>query len=126
MAKELLKKLRDIRKSPETGLEGFVADSILDSVKEYGDDDDAVKSRIGEILEHGCVSGTVGELIYYKDTHKFYDKYYDDIENIVNELESQMGERIMPKIGEDRKNFYAWLGFEEQTRMIADKLELEL
>ena len=113
-------------KSPETDLEGAVAESILDKVVDYGGDDKAVRSVISDINEHGCVSGIISELIYYTDTHKFYDKYYEDIENLVSEWESNTGERVMPKSGEDRKNFYAWFGYEQQARLIGDKLGLDI
>ena len=32
-----------------------------------------------EVLEHGCVSGCVPDLIYYKDTCAFYEKYKEEI-----------------------------------------------
>ncbi len=31
----------------------------------------------------------IGSLIYYKDTHSFYDKYYTEIEDIRWELEAE-------------------------------------
>jgi len=126
MATKILNKLRAMAKSPETDLEGAVAESILDKVVDYGGDDKAVRSVISDINEHGCVSGIISELIYYTDTHKFYDKYYEDIENLVSEWESNTGERVMPKSGEDRKNFYAWFGYEQQARLIGDKLGLDI
>ena len=126
METKILKKLKAMAKSPETDLEGAVAESILDKVVDYGGDDKAVRSVISDINEHGCVSGIISELIYYTDTHKFYDKYYEDIENLVSEWESNTGERVMPKSGEDRKNFYAWFGYEQQARLIGDKLGLDI
>ena len=31
------------------------------------------KDQIKEVVEHGCVNGTVSELIYYADTSAFHD-----------------------------------------------------
>ena len=31
------------------------------------------KDQIKDVVEHGCVNGTVSELIYYSDTSAFHD-----------------------------------------------------
>lgn len=69
-----------------------------------------------EVLQYGCQSGAVGELIYYKDTHDWFDTYYSEIMELVDELESEMGEKLHHK--DDMKNWYAWLSFEETTRKL--------
>ncbi len=63
----------------------------------------------------------VSSLIRYKDTHKFYDRHYDEIEEIRKELEEQGLEIKLPS-HEDLKNFFAWLGFEERARELYDDL----
>lgn len=35
-----------------------------------------------DLLSHGCKSGMIGFLIYYTQTHAFYDKHYDEIEDL--------------------------------------------
>jgi len=42
-----------------------------------------------DLLQYGCQSGMVSSLIRYSDTHAFYDKYYDEIEDIRLELQEQ-------------------------------------
>ena len=32
------------------------------------------------LIEHGCVSGWDASLIYYADTHDFFEEHYDEIE----------------------------------------------
>ena len=54
---------------------------VIEEALEYDSDDD-IKCFFSDLLQHGCVSGMVGKLIYYTDTHAFYDKYYDDIEEL--------------------------------------------
>ena len=41
--------------------------SIKDWIKKNLD-----KDQIKEVVEHGCVNGTVNELIYYADTSAFH------------------------------------------------------
>jgi len=51
-------------------------------------DHDEPLSFFNELLEHGCVSGLVGSLVYYSDTHTFFDKHYDEIETLREEFEN--------------------------------------
>tara|TARA_R100001460_G_scaffold11988_4_gene27752 strand:- start:3039 stop:3386 length:348 start_codon:yes stop_codon:yes gene_type:complete len=37
------------------------------------------KGQIAEVVQHGCSGGVVSELIYYKDTEAFYEKYKEEI-----------------------------------------------
>jgi len=92
-------------------------------LEEYCNDDE-IETFFSDLLNHGCQSGMISTLIYYSDTHKFYDEFYDEIEEIRDDLEESLGEVI--KVKGDLKNFYAWLGFEEMTGSIADELELEI
>jgi hypothetical protein len=63
----------------------------------------------------------VGSLIYYRDTHEFYDRHYNEIEDIRAELEEQ-GIGINIPSCDDLKNFFAWLSFEERARQIYNDL----
>lgn len=59
----------------------------------------------------------VSSLIFYQDTHEFFDKHYDEIEAIRSELAEQ-GIEIQIPSQSDLKNFLAWLSFEEKAREI--------
>ncbi len=50
----------------------------------------------------------VSSLVYYEDTHEFFDRHYDEIEEIRAELEEQGLELKLPSQS-DLKNFFAWL-----------------
>lgn len=63
----------------------------------------------------------VGSLIYYQDTHEFYEKHYNEIEEIRDELVEQGMEICLPSQS-DLKNFFAWLSFEERAREIYDSM----
>jgi len=66
-----------------------------------------------DVLSHGCASGCVPELIYYSDTHKFFDTHYEDIEQLRREFEEETG--LPMNIDSDLKNFLAWWAFEYMT-----------
>jgi hypothetical protein len=82
-----------------------------------------IETFFADLLQYGCQSGIIGSLIYYSDTHAFYDKHYAQIEELRYELEEALGEPLKPQ--GDLKNWYAWLGFEETARKIADEFEIE-
>jgi len=41
---------------------------------------------ISDISKHGCGGGTIGELIYYYDINKFYDKHHEEIWEELEEI----------------------------------------
>ena len=110
---------------------------VTEHLIEFGEGYDDVSEYIKEILEHGCQSGIVGSLIYYKDTNEFYDTYEDEIEDLLEQYQDNCGysnrmEAIANLNGASdvgnimqEKNLLAWMGFEEMVREIADELEVE-
>lgn len=110
----LKKCLRGIISDAPQSLKAAVAREALDS--------DDITCFFSDLLRYGCQSGMVSSLIYYSDTHTFYDTYYHDIEELRYDLEQSMGEPLQPK--GDLKNWYAWLGFEETARLLADELNI--
>ena len=77
-----------------------------------------------DLLQHGCISGMVTKLIYYKDTHDFYDKHYTEIEELREEYEESTGECL--PIKNDLKNFLAWFAFEQVAYRLVSGIEPEL
>lgn len=76
-----------------------------------------------DLLNYGCVSGMVGSLIYYHDTHVFFDRHYAEIEEIRHIFTDQ---DIHPSvINDDLKNFYAWMAFEEVAYQMAQEMGLD-
>jgi hypothetical protein len=63
-------------------------------------------------------------LVYYTDTHKFFDKHYEEIEDLRYEYESDTGECL--QANGDLKNWFAWFGYEETARKLAEELEIEI
>jgi hypothetical protein len=64
----------------------------------------------------------VSSLIYYKDTHEFYDKHYNEIEDIRCQLASDGIEVDFPNCT-DLKNFYSWLSFEQRAYEIYNEMD---
>jgi len=75
-----------------------------------------------DLLNHGCVSGMIWSLVWYSQTHAFFDKHYDEIEDMREDWEDSVGQPL--KIKGDLKNFLAWFAFEETAYSIAVELEL--
>ena len=70
----------------------------------------------------GCGSGMIGSLCWYSDTRAFFDKHYDEIEELREDFEDSIGQPIAIK--GDLKNFFARFAFEEVAYRIASEWEL--
>jgi len=97
----------------DTDLKDEVIDIILSDSEGYDD----IKDFFHDLR---CQSGFISELTYYNQTHAFYDKFYDDIEELRVDFEDSIGEPI--NIRGDLKNFFAWFAFEEVANQIYNEL----
>lgn len=66
-----------------------------------------------DVLQYGCQSGCVSELITYQQTHKWFDTYYNEIEQLREAFEEETGTAM--RIDGDLKNFLNWWSFEYVT-----------
>lgn len=96
--------LEKLSTSKECSLTKEIATIILDQAS------DDLKPFFTDLFQHGCVSGMVGDLVYYADTYAFYDRHYAAIEAMREEHEDETGEPLI--LQGDLKNFYAWFSFE--------------
>lgn len=80
------------------------------------------KNFFQDLLNHGCQSGMVGGLVYYKDTHAFFEENYSEIEEIRTDYEFETGQELI--VVGDLKNFLAWFAFERTAQLLADELEI--
>ena len=91
--------------------------------------DSSFEEVVEEVLEHGCVTGIVGSLMYYYQTKAFFDRHKDAINELAHELSEDIyGNKysIYKNLQyECNKNTMAWFGFEEMTRIIAEEMEIE-
>ena len=91
-----------------------ITSCVISEALEYHDP----SSFFSDLMEYGCSSGIVSSLIYYTDTHKFYDTHYDEIE----ELRTDFDITIDPD--QDLKNQLAWMAFEYNAHYLGNILEL--
>ena len=91
-----------------TALQQRVKEIILDKVEENY----TVKDWYKDFYQGGCISGFVGELIYYADTEKFYNTYAIDIENLVNKYHNDISSSSIPRPTGNYDNDAAWFAFE--------------
>ncbi len=102
---------------------------------EWGNYDDK-KHIFTDILHYGCQSGTVGFLIWYSDTVKFYKKHKAEIDALLYETMESTGlyaptelfgdkcDKEDPLANDDyNQNLLAWFGFEETMRNIGYQFE---
>lgn len=95
---------------------------VIEDVLSQNESD--MENYMQDVQRHGCMSGMVSSLIYYDDTHKFFDDYYNEIEDLRIEMLEQ-GIDFLEYIGEnDLKNHMAWMAYEETMRKVADELEI--
>ena len=86
---------------------------------------------IKDVAERGCIGGNCNNLIYYNDTRAFYAKHADEIDEILGDIEEQMGEPYnigenMKRLGQsDLRNFLAWMAYEVRAQEIMSELENE-
>ena len=112
------KKLQEILNSDPHSIRGYVAEEAL----HYSAEDCA--TFFHDILCYGCISGMVSWLIYYKDTHRFFDMYYHEIDELREEFEDSTGEPL--QIKGDLKNMLARFAFEETAYRMACEMGLEV
>jgi hypothetical protein len=91
--------------------------------------DSNLETVINEVLQYGCVSGIVGNLVYYYQTEEFFDRHKDAINDLAHELSEEIYDNpfeIYHNLnGGCSKNNMAWFGFEEVTRIIANEMEMD-
>lgn len=100
------KQLQQIAEEAE-GLRKATAEIVLGELESY----DNAEDFFNDLFSHGCVSGLVGSLIYYTDTHAFAKEHLEDIMTLYQEVTEELG--VTPSIDSDATNWLAWFGFEE-------------
>lgn len=84
------------------------------------------------IVNHGCVSGIVTNLITYKDQIEFHDKYESEIDEIIQEYLDSTGKsfsNLVDKMNFEAyeidmlKNWKSWFAFETVASTINNSLE---
>lgn len=119
-----------------TKLENRVAKWINARDVDYDGD---MQSVIDDLMNGGCQSGIVADLIYYTDTVKFYNLYHNEIDAILKETLSDCGFRSPAELfgdkwndddpfarNDENRNLLAWFGFEETARKLASEAGIDV
>ena len=112
----------------------FVVDDIEDDCEEYDGETlkDKMIARCDDISEHGCVSGMVSSLIYYSDTVAVFDKYADDIYDLIESydpdtfldvLKTHVNTTEIILNCDTSKNWIVWLAYEDVVFTLSEKLK---
>lgn len=112
--------------TPNTPLQTAVYDWYQAQVE------DGYTTAIDDLLQHGCQSGMVSDLIYYTDTTAFYLKHQVEIDAMISEYASAgLGspedylrdwDKSDPFANDtNNQNLLAWFGFEETARRMYDQ-----
>jgi len=126
---EKLEELKSVSKFYE-----FVIDDIIKDSDSYDGETekDKILARCNEILEHGCVSGTVGSLVYYSDTVAAFNEYADDIYDLIDSydpdffldsLKAHVNTTEIILNCDTAKNWIVWIAYEEVTYQLQNALE---
>lgn len=94
----------------ESELTKEVIKIALDNIDDYENPID----YFTDIMEHGCISGIVTELIYYYQTEEFFNRHVDEILEIYNTILEQGIELDI----EINRNNLSWLAFEETIKSL--------
>jgi hypothetical protein len=103
----------------------FLEREVIQWLLDYGDDNNDIESALKNLLNHGCVSGMVGSLIYYTDTSAFFKRNSEEIMELWDNINIETGQYPLPNMFPS-SNWFAWFGFEETARKVADKLGIEI
>ena len=125
--------LEDLKGSNK--LTNHVIDYYMD--REYESSDELLKS-MEDLQQYGCISGIINELIYYDDTTKFFDKYKEEINELLSNLIDGTGLSMQELFGDkfdnddplivdyNNKNLLAWFGFEETVNNLYECIREKL
>lgn len=127
-----LKNVKELKQKSDSPLFKRVCNYVISEWGNYSDKTNIFK----DVLYHGCQSGTVGFLIYYSDTVRFYKQYRQEIDDLLyeemdgtglyspTELFGDKWDKEDP-LGRDdyNQNLLAWFGFEETLRKLGYEFE---
>lgn len=98
----------------ESDLKDNVIDIILNHIQDYEEE----KTFLEEVIQYGCASGIVSELIYYSEIECFFIKHMDEIFDIYNNVKDDLSAYF-----EVNANNLSWLAFEYVVNEIYNEVE---
>ena len=127
-----LKNIKSIKRNTECKLTRHVCNYINIRWNDY----EEKRHIFTDVLDYGCQSGVVGELIYYCDTVRFYKQYKGEIDALLYQSMQETGLYSPSELfgdkwdkedplanGDFNQNLLVWFGFEETLRKIGYNFE---
>ena len=127
-----LENVQKIKNETTNKLTDFVCDYIINEWDDEHEDNN--KNMLLDIINYGCVNGSVHWLVYSSDILDFYDEYKHEINELIyksnyDNLADLFGikwDKHDPLALEDNnKQLLAFFGFEETITNIAIKFGIE-
>ena len=100
--------------------ESELKDNVIDIILNHIDDYENPITFLEEVLQYGCASGMVSELIYFSETKCFFIKHMEEIFDIYNSIKENLSSNF-----EVNANNLSWLAFEYMTSIIYNEIEEE-
>ena len=112
-----------------------MSNRIADAVRAWVDEnyEEDYTECLEDLMEHGCVSGMVSSLCYYKDTCDFYERHKEEINDLLRGIKEESGLSMAELFGDKwnnddplaldamNQNLLAWFGFETVASNLMDK-----
>ena len=127
-----LANVKELKRNSSSLLFKRVCNYVIDRWGDYNDK----KHIFTDVLNHGCQSGVVTELIYYSDTVRFYKQYRQEINDLLYDAMNGTGLYAPSELFGDKcdqedplaqeisnQNLLTWFGFEETLRNIGYNFE---
>ena len=99
--------------------ESTLKDEVIDIILNHINDYENSITFLEEVLQYGCSSGMIGELIYYSDTKDFFIKHMEEIFEIYNNVKDNLSPNF-----EVNANNLSWLAFEYMVNEIYNEVTL--
>ena len=98
--------------------ESELKDNVIDIILNHIDDYENPITFLEEVIQYGCASGMIGELIYFNETKCFFIKHMEEIFDIYNQLKDNLSDDF-----EVNANNLSWLAFEYMVSEIYNEVE---
>lgn len=98
--------------------ESELKDNVIDIILNHIDDYENPITFLEEVIQYGCASGMIGELIYFNETKCFFIKHMEEIFEIYNEVKDNLSTDF-----EVDSNSLSWLAFEYMVSEIYNEVE---
>ena len=99
--------------------ENDLKDNVIDIILNHIDDYENPIIFLEDVLQYGCSSGMVSELIYYSDTKCFFIKHMEEIFEIYDSIKDNLSSNF-----EVNANNLSWLAFEYVVNEIYNEVTL--